>query len=156
MAGETACPTDVSTTRLRESGLVRRAEVREAVERVLVRPHVISRHFSIGEDGNEAVHNIVGECAPIVRVGSRTLGIIKEDVRQQSPGHPRGRFWRIPACVFERVGEDGDETSVVRGLRSEVLGLLVTGKKYGLRRPRAAVRLNPFSVVSSILCKRLR
>jgi hypothetical protein len=47
--------------------------------------YVISRELSIGEDGKEDIHNVVGEGPAIVGVGRWALRIIKEDVRQQSP-----------------------------------------------------------------------
>src|SRR5260370_29497393 len=114
---------------------MRRAEVRERGEQVLVGPDVISRHLSVGDDGNEDIHNVVGERPAIVGVASWPLGIIKEDVRQQSPGYPRCLLRRIPTRVLQRVREDGDETSIVRRLRSELGAFLRSGEEYQLRGP---------------------
>lgn len=44
---------------LRGSDLVWRADVREHREQVVMGSYVIPCHLSIGEDGNEAIHNIV-------------------------------------------------------------------------------------------------
>ena len=69
--------------------------------------------------------------------------VIVEDVRQDCSCDARCFHRRVAAGVFERVGEDGDEAGVVGRLRGEVGCFLVAGEEDGLRRERAAVRLNP-------------
>src|SRR5882757_7840196 len=133
---------------LGRSGLVWRAEVGERGEQVVVRSYIISCHLSICEDGNEAIHNVIGEFPAIPRVGRRPCGIIKEDVRQQSFCHPRCFLWGIPPRVLQGVREDSDETGIVLRLRSDVDTLLITGKEYRLRRERAAVRRDPFPTLA--------
>ena len=97
----------------RDTGLVRRAEVRELGEQVLVGAYVISRLLSICEEGNEEIHNVVGELPAIVRVGRGPSGIIKEDVRQQSCCHSRCLLLRIPARVSgSDIYEDGGEGGI--------------------------------------------
>ena len=128
----------------RRSGLVRRTDVRKHGEQVLVRPYLISRHLSICEERKEEIYDVVGECPAIVRVGRRPRGIIVEDVRQQGPGDPRCFRRRISTRVLQRVREDGDETGIVRRLRSEIGGVLLAGKEGSLIGPRTAIRLNPF------------
>jgi hypothetical protein len=86
---------------------VRRAHVGESGEQVFVGPYVILRHLSICEQRKEEIHDVVGECPAIVRVGRRPRGIIVEDVRQQGPGHPRCFRRRISTGVLQRVREDG-------------------------------------------------
>jgi hypothetical protein len=49
----------------------------------------------------------------------------------------------IPACVLQRVREDGDETGIVRRRCGAVRAYLFAGKEDSLRRPYAAVRLDP-------------
>jgi len=45
--------------------------------------------------------------------------------------------------VLQRVRENGDKTGVNCWLSCEVCGFLFTRQEYGLRRERAAIRLNP-------------
>jgi hypothetical protein len=41
--------------------LVRLAHIRKISQQVFVRADIIPRHLSIGDDGNEVVHDVVGE-----------------------------------------------------------------------------------------------
>src|SRR5580658_1805266 len=121
----------------RRSGLVRQPDVRERGEQVFVGPYLILCHLSIGKERQEEIYDIVGECPAIVRVGRRPRGIIVEDVRQHGPGDPRCFRRRISSGVLQRVREDGDETAIVRWLRSEIGGVLLAGKEGSLIGPRA-------------------
>src|ERR1700722_8843920 len=124
---------------------MRRADVRKGREQVCVRPYLISRPLSIGEERKEEIYDVVGECPAIVRKSRRPRGIIVEKVRQQSSGDPRGFCRRISTGVLQRVREDGDETGIARGLRSKIGGVLLAGKEGSLIGPRTTIRLNPFS-----------
>ena len=134
----------LSGNRFRSPGFVRRAHVGKFREQVFVRTYLILRHLSIGEKGKEEIYDVVAECAAIVRVSRRPRGIIVEDVREQGPTDPGCFRWRISTGVLQRVREDRDETGIVRGLRSEIGGVLLAGKERSLIRPRTAIRLNPF------------
>ena len=61
---------------------MRRANVRELSEQVLVSAYVIPHHLSIGKEGKEEIYDIVGKCPAIVGEGRRPRGIVVEDVRQ--------------------------------------------------------------------------
>jgi hypothetical protein len=101
-------------------------------EQVFVRPDLILRHLSIREERKEEIHDVVGECPAIVRVDCRPCGVIVEDVRQQGPCDPRCFRCRISTGVLKRVRENGDETGVVRRLRSEIGGVLFAGEEWSL------------------------
>ncbi len=66
-----------------------------------------------------------------------------DEVRQQCPCHASCFLRGIPACVLQRVREDGDETGIVRRRCGAVRAYLFAGKEDSLRRPSAAVRLDP-------------
>jgi hypothetical protein len=55
-----------------------------------------------------------------------------EDVRQQGPRDPCCFRWGISTGVFQRVRENGDETGVVRRLRSKIGGVLFAGEEGSL------------------------
>jgi len=101
-------------------------------EQVFVRPDLILRHLSICKERKEEIHDVVGKCPAIVRVDCRPCGVIVEDVRQQGPCDPRCFRWRISTGVLQRVRENGDETGVVRRLRSEIGGVLFAGEEGSL------------------------
>src|ERR1700689_2527037 len=128
----------------RRSSLMRRANVRERGEQVIVRPYFIFRHLSICKNGQKEIDNVVGERSAIVRVGRRPRGIIVEDVRQHGPGDPRCFRRRISSSVFQRMREDGDEAAIVRWLRSQIRRVLLARKEGSLIGPRPALRLHPF------------
>src|SRR5208283_1034998 len=118
--------------RFRRSAFVRRADVRERREQVLVGTYLILLHLSIGEERKEEIYDVVGERPAIVRVRRRPRGIIVEDVRQHGRGDPRCFRRRISAAVLQRVREDGDKTGIARWLRSEIGGVLLAGKEGSL------------------------
>ena len=87
---------------------MRRTDVGKGGEQVCVWPYVISRHLSIGEERKEEIHDVVGECPAIVRVGRRPRGIIVEHVRQQDAGDPRCfRLACIHRCAPARARTPG-------------------------------------------------
>jgi hypothetical protein len=63
------------------SPLVRRAEVRELGEEIAVRPYAIPLHLPVREDREEAIHDVVAECAAAGRVGRGALGVIAHHMR---------------------------------------------------------------------------
>ena len=60
---------------LHRSSLVRRADVRERGEQIRVRPHIISRHLSIGKNGKKDINRVISNCPSIGRIGRRFAAV---------------------------------------------------------------------------------
>ena len=60
----------------RTSFLMGRAEIGKVGEKVDVVTYVVSGHFSVGNNRNEDIHDVVRESAAIARVRRRLPGII--------------------------------------------------------------------------------
>ena len=84
------------------------------------------------ESREEEIHDVVGECPPILGVDCRPCGVIGKDVRQQRPSDARCFRRRISTGVLQRVRENGDEARVVRWLRSKIGGVLFAGEEGSL------------------------
>src|ERR1700733_344120 len=121
------------------------ANIGKLGEQIAVGSDPVRRHFSICEDRDEAVEDVVGQCPAIARIGCRARGVEAHGVRQERPCYPPCCLRRIPSYVLQRVRKDGDETGVVCRCRGEVSSSLVAGKEDSLRRPRATICLNPAS-----------
>jgi hypothetical protein len=61
---------------------VRRTQVRENSEQIVVGSDVVSRDLAITEDRNEVIHHVIGESPPINGIRDWFVGIVREDVRQ--------------------------------------------------------------------------
>ena len=120
-----------------------RPEVRELGKQIAMGACLVPRYLPVCEDSHEGIAGVVGECAAIAWEGCRARGVIGQHVRQQRPGHPPCFLRGIPARMFQRVREDGDETGIVRRLTSQVGISLPADKKDGLRGQRAAIGLDP-------------
>jgi hypothetical protein len=62
---------------------MRRPEVRELVEQIVMRPDLISCHFSVREHKKEDVNNVVRESPAIVRIGYGAARVVGKNVWQQ-------------------------------------------------------------------------
>ena len=79
-------------------------------------PYFILRDLPIGEDSQEGILDIIGECPAIVREGRGARGVIAQEVRQQCLCNPPCFLRRIPTRVLQRMREDGNEAGIVRRL----------------------------------------
>src|SRR5271155_3128889 len=131
------------TSCLFASDSVRWAQVGKLIQKIVVRPNVVSCHLPVGENSKENIRNVVDEPPAVVREGRGTFGVVAQKVRQQFSSHPRCFFRCIPARVFQRVREDRNEMCIVHWLPGEVSVVLLAGKKGSLVRPRPAIRLDP-------------
>ena len=122
---------------------MRWTQIGKLIEKIVVRPNVVSCHLPVGENSEEDIRNVVDEPAAVVREGHGTFGVVAQEVRQQFSGHPLGFFRLIPAGVFQSVREDRNETCIVRWLPGEVRVVLLAGKKGSLVGSRPAIRLDP-------------
>lgn len=82
-------------------GLLWRAEVGEYGEEVTMGAYVIAGDPAIGEGGEEAVRDVVGECATIAREGCRAAGIIVKDIGQERTRYARCFIGRVATRVLE-------------------------------------------------------
>ncbi len=61
---------------------MRRTQVRENSEQIVVGSDVVSRDLAITEDRNKVIHHVIGEGPPISRIRGWFVGIVREDIRQ--------------------------------------------------------------------------
>jgi len=78
---------------------MRRPEIWELVEEILVRPDLVSRHLAIRKHGEENIDNVVRKSPTILWKGRRAASVIGKDVGQQLPGFND----RIPSRIASRV-----------------------------------------------------
>ena len=104
------------------------SQVRELGCQIAVSPYSVLSHLSICEDRKEDIDDVVGECSTIIREGSRTPGIVGEDVREQCLCHPLRFLRRIATRVLQRVREHVNETGIIRRLTGEVGGAVCASK----------------------------
>src|SRR5262245_36887961 len=108
-----------------------------------MRPNLISCHLSVREHRAKNVHNLVDECPTIVRKGCRAAGVIVKNVWQQRFHHCDCILRRITACVFQLVGEDANEATIICWLPAKVLLPLVSGEENRLQGSSTPVCLDP-------------
>src|SRR5882762_1337533 len=129
--------------------MVRRPEVRELIEEILVRPDHISRHLPVRQHREENIDNIVAECSTILRKGHWAARVVGKNVWQQLSGFPDCILTRIAAGVFQLMGEDPDEPIIFAWLPVQVRFSLLSRQENCLQRSPSAICLNPafFGVV---------
>src|SRR5436309_5318685 len=120
-----------------------RAQVRELVYQIAVRPNLISCHLSVREHRQENVDNIVGQCPAIVRKARRAARVIWKNVWQQLSRDAHGVLRPIAARVFQFVREDANEAIIIRRLPVEVRLPLLSGEENRLQWPSTPVCLDP-------------
>src|SRR5262245_16196042 len=108
-----------------------------------MRPNLISCHLSVREHREKNVHNIVDECPTIVRKGCRAARVIVKNVWQQRFHHCDCILRRITACMFQLVGEDANEATIICWLPAEVRLPLVSGEENRLQGSSTSVCLDP-------------
>ena len=111
---------------------MRRPEIGKLGQQIAVRTCLIPRYLSVGEDSQEGVGDIVGECPAIVREGRGARRVIAQEVRQQCLCHSRCFVRRIATRMLQCVREDGNETGIVRRFPAEVGCVLLAGKEGSL------------------------
>jgi hypothetical protein len=131
--------------RFRRPYSVRRTQVRENGQQIVVGTDVVPRHLPICENWEEDINDVVRERPAVAGIARRAPGIIGEDVWQESRCDSICFFSRVAARMFQRVGKYSDETGIVHRLASHVETILLAAEEDSLRGPRAPVRLNPFS-----------
>jgi hypothetical protein len=65
------------------SDRVRWAQVGKVIKKIVVRPHAIFRHLSVGENCEEKIRDVVREPAAVGREGRGACGVIAQNVWQQ-------------------------------------------------------------------------
>src|SRR5262245_61928917 len=123
--------------------IVRRPEVREPVEQIVMRPDLISRHFPVCENRKEDVNNVVLESPTILRIGCRPARVVGKNVWQQLSRGADRVLTRVAARVFQLVCKDADEASIIRWLPAEIRVSLLPGEKNRLQWSSTAVCLDP-------------
>src|SRR6267143_1778022 len=129
--------------------MVRRPEVRELIEEILVRPDLISCHLPVRQHREENIDNIVAECSTILRKGHWAARVVGKNVWQQLSGFPDCILTRIAAGVFQLMGEDPDEPIIFAWLPVQVRFSLLSRQENCLQRSPSAICLDPafFSLV---------
>src|SRR6266481_4210318 len=104
-----------------------------------MRAYFILRHLPIGEDSQEGIGDVVGECPAIVWEGRGSGGVIAQEVRQQCLCHPTCFLRLIPTRMLQCMRENGNKPGIVHRLPSEVGSVLLAGKEGSLVGPRAGI-----------------
>src|SRR5690242_4253760 len=95
-------------------------DIRKLGNQIGVWPHFVSSKPSISDDGHEDIGGVIIQGAAIVWEGRRAGWIIVENVRQQSGRNPPCLIRGKPSDMLQRVGEDRNETGIIRRLAGAI------------------------------------
>src|SRR5271170_8330659 len=123
--------------------VVGRPQVGKLGKKIAVGPYLVALHLPICDDSHKGVGGVGGERPAIAGKGCWARGVVAQEVRQQCTCHPPCFLRRIPPNMLQRVCEDSDETSIVRGRLGAIGVVLLASKERSLRRSCTAIRLNP-------------
>src|SRR4029077_1336292 len=104
--------------------------------------YVVFSNLSICEDANKGIERIVGEGPAVIGKRCRARRVKRQNIWEKCPRHALRLRRLISTCVLQSVREGGKETLIVRWFTSKV-GISFLDKNDRLRRPRAALHLDP-------------
>src|SRR5580658_3855782 len=122
---------------------MRRPEIGKLVEKIFMRPDLISRYLPVRQHREKSIYNIVRECPTIVRKARRSARVIGKNVWQQLFGYADRLGWRVAARVFQLMREDANKSIIFGRLPIQVRYSLFSRQENRLQRSPAAICLKP-------------